>query len=649
MNSRRAISGLDSPRPTRSRTCCSRRVSGVPVRGAGRPRAPSDRSSAAAASASRGRPAGRGAQRGRGPPRRPARGSAAAQRRPAQAYLRGLDRHLQARPSASACRRCCRGMARAGGGGDVPAAAAAGGRATKRPRRRAGQRGELVTRARRRRGRRVELRRTRRPAAAAVSVGGAGRPAGAAEQGRGARGSPRASRSRAATTSSGSREDAAASSGRPCRSRRSASRTDAIAAAGPVRRRRRSERRGQFPLRAVPLAPRHQEAAVVRPAGRGHERAAVSLGELVDDPQPVGRRCQVARRLAGAEHRAARPDHGLQPPALPGQRAGQWPRRSSPDRAAISPAATSRPPRSESADISRSTSPVSLARSRARSNSAHAGSKSAALVALHQPEHARASGLASAAGSTRLARASHPEPAGAVAEVHPVADAHRDRRRRGAQVGCRTSGNRRTPAPATRSRARGSPSHHSASPRPSSASGVSRTASAASKAARATAQRPSASADRPAVDRVRALRHRASIAPARGSVDRCFRADVRGTLAVMGNAPDTFQQVPLEVAESYEAVFVPALFAPLAPLLVEVAGRVARAARARRRLRDRHRGPHGGRRRGPRRPRRRGRPQRGDADRRPPGGARHRVPPVGRGGAAVRGRRLRRRAVPVRA
>ena len=39
----------------------------------------------------------------------------------------------------------------------------------------------------------------------------------------------------------------------------------------------------------------------------------------------------------------------------------------------------------------------------------------------------------------------------------------------------------------------------------------------------------------------------------------------------MGNAPDTFQQVPLEVAESYEAVFVPALFAPLAPLLLDVA------------------------------------------------------------------------------
>ncbi len=39
----------------------------------------------------------------------------------------------------------------------------------------------------------------------------------------------------------------------------------------------------------------------------------------------------------------------------------------------------------------------------------------------------------------------------------------------------------------------------------------------------------------------------------------------------MGNAPDTFQQVPLEVAESYEAVFVPTLFEPLAGLLVEFA------------------------------------------------------------------------------
>ena len=83
------------------------------------------------------------------------------------------------------------------------------------------------------------------------------------------------------------------------------------------------DRGGELALGLRPPPRRDQQAAVVGPAGGVHEGAAVAGGEVVDDPQPLRRALQVAGGLAGAEHRAARPDHGRPAPALPGERPGQ--------------------------------------------------------------------------------------------------------------------------------------------------------------------------------------------------------------------------------------------------------------------------------------------------------------------------------------
>ena len=105
-------------------------------------------------------------------------------------------------------------------------------------------------------------------------------------------------------------------------------------------------------------------------------------------------------------------------------------------------------------------------------------------------------------------------------------------------------------------------------------------------------------------------------------------------------------QITVEAAEFYESAFVPAFFAQWAPLLCDAAGVGPGRHAARRRLRNRDRGPHRRRPRHADRQGRRTRPQRGDARRGSPGPSGRRVAPGRRRRAAVRRPLLRPRGLP---
>ena len=182
------------------------------------------------------------------------------------------------------------------------------------------------------------------------------------------------------------------------------------------------------------------------------------------DPQPLRRALQVARDLAGAEHRAARPDHGLQAPALPGERAGQ---RLVDQRQPLRDLAVGDQPPAEVGQ--RGQLQVDVTGLPARVDAA--ADQRARLVGVG--DHvARASARTSPAGpGRRRRRLGAGEPAGrggVVAEVDQWTT-HTAIAAAAAAVSCPARRNPTNARSRYASAACGSPSHHSASPSPSSA------------------------------------------------------------------------------------------------------------------------------------------------------------------------------------